>query len=113
MLREDRQLLILTHISQLLNLITGFGGLIVPLIIWFTQRDKILEMEEQGKEIINFQISLFIYSILCIPLILLFGLGILLLVIVGLLTLILPIVNAIKVSNGEIPNYPFTIKILK
>ncbi len=113
MLRDDRQLLVITHISQLLNLITGFGGLIVPLIIWLTQKDKVLGMDQQGREIINFQISLFIYSIVCIPLILLFGLGILLLIVVGLIMLIFPIINAIKVSNGEVPNYPFTLNILK
>jgi len=33
LLREDRQLLLFTHLSQLLNLITGFGGFIVPLVI--------------------------------------------------------------------------------
>ena len=113
MLRDDKQLLVITHISQLLNLITGFGGLIVPLIIWLTQKDKVLGMDQQGREIINFQISLFIYSIVCIPLILLFGLGILLLIVVGLIMLIFPIINAIKVSNGEVPNYPFTLNILK
>jgi len=113
MLREDKQLLVLTHLSQLLNLITGLGGLIVPLVIWLTQKEKILGMDEQGKDILNFQISLFLYSIACIPLIFLFGLGVLLLILVGLIMLIFPIINAIKVSNGEIPNYPFTINILK
>ena len=113
MLRDDRQLLVISHISQLLNLISGFEGLIVPLIIWLTQKDKVLGMDQQGREIINFQISLFIYSIVCIPLILLFGLGILLLIVVGLIMLIFPIINAIKVSNGEVPNYPFTLNILK
>lgn len=113
MLKEDKQLLVLTHLSQLLNLITGFGGLIVPLIIWLTQKDKILGMDEQGKDILNFQISLFIYSIICIPLIFLFGLGVILLIVVGLVMLVFPIINAIKVSNGEVPHYPFTINILK
>ncbi|SDS74228.1 hypothetical protein SAMN04487764_2943 [Gillisia sp. Hel1_33_143] len=113
MLREDRQLLILTHLSQLLNLITGFGGLIVPLVIWLTQKDKVLGLDQQGRDILNFQISLFIYSLICVPLIFLFGLGLLLLILVGLIMLVFPIINAIKVSNGEIPNYPFTINILK
>jgi len=113
MLREDRQLLILTHLSQLLNLITGFGGLIVPLVIWLTQKDKVLGLDQQGRDILNFQISLFIYSLICVPLIFLFGLGILLLILVGLIMLVFPIINAIKVSNGEFPNYPFTINILK
>ena len=75
-MKEDRQLLVLTHLSQLLTAITGFGGLIVPLIIWFSKKDENYQIDEQGKKIINFQLSLIVNFIICIPLILLFGLGI-------------------------------------
>ena len=112
-MREDRQMLMIMHLSQLLDFVTGIGGFIVPLILWATQKDKIENMDEQGKEIMNFQISLFIYSIVCIPLIFLFGLGFLLLVVVGILGLIFPIINAIKASNGEPTNYPMTIRIIQ
>lgn len=37
-LKEDNQLLVLMHLSQLLDAITGFGGLIVPLVLWLTSR---------------------------------------------------------------------------
>ena len=106
-------MLVMTHLSQLLDLVTGIGGFIVPLVLWLTQKDKVAGMDMHGKMILNFQISLFIYSIICIPLIFLFGLGILLIIIVGLIALILPIMNAIKVSNGEMPYYPLTIEFLK
>ncbi|WP_300440957.1 DUF4870 domain-containing protein [Christiangramia sp.] len=112
-MREDKQLLVITHLSQLLDLVTGIGGFIVPLVLWLTQKDKVAGMDMHGKMILNFQISLFIYSIICIPLIILLGLGILLLIIIGLIALILPIMNAIKVSNGEMPYYPLTIQFLK
>ncbi|NAS30199.1 DUF4870 domain-containing protein [Flavobacteriaceae bacterium R38] len=111
-MREDRQLLVVTHLTQLLDLITGFGGFIVPLILWITQRDKILMMDEHGKSIMNFQLSMFIYAIICIPLIFLFGLGILGLIIIGIICFVFPIVNAVKASNGERPNYPLSIKIV-
>lgn len=112
-MREDRQLLIITHLSQLLDLVTGFGGFIVPLIIWLTQKDKVAEMDMHGKAILNFQISLFIYSLICIPLIIFLGLGIILLIIIGIIALVFPILNAIKVSNGEMPYYPLSIEIIK
>jgi uncharacterized protein len=112
-MREDKQLLIITHLSQLLDLVTGIGGFIVPLVLWLTQKEKVAGMDMHGKMIINFQISLFLYSIISIPLIILFGLGIVLLILIGLLALILPIFNAIKVSNDEIPYYPLTIQFFK
>jgi len=112
-MREDNQLLVLTHLSQLLTYITGFGGLIVPLIIWLTQKDKVFKMDEHGKKIVNFQISMFIYAILSIPAIILIGLGFLMLIVIGVIAFIFPIINAIKASNGEVTNYPLSITFIK
>lgn len=108
-LREDRQLLVLTHLSQLLDYVTGFGGFIVPLVLWLVNKDRVIAMDEHGKSIINFQISIFIYAILCIPAIFLFGLGVLGLIAVAILALVLPIINAVKANNGEKPNYYISI----
>ncbi|AEH02638.1 MULTISPECIES: DUF4870 domain-containing protein [unclassified Lacinutrix] len=107
-MQNDRQLVVITHLSQLLTVITGFGGLIVPLIIWATKKDENYEIDSHGKKIINFQLSLIVNCIICIPLILLFGLGILGFIILGLFSIIFPIINAIKASNGENPSYPLS-----
>ena len=108
-MREDKQLLVIAHLSQLLDYITGFGGFIVPLILWITNKDRVLAMDVHGKSILNFQISILIYCLLCIPGILLFGLGILGLVAIGILAFVLPIVNAVRASNGEEPKYYISI----
>ncbi|MDO6604691.1 DUF4870 domain-containing protein [Arenibacter palladensis] len=109
---ENRQLLVLTHLSQLLDIVTGFGGFIVPLILWLTQKDTVMNMDENGKSIINFQISMFLYILICIPLILLLGIGIVGIIAVAILCFVFPIVNAVKVSNGEKPHYPLSIKFV-
>lgn len=111
-MREDKQLLVITHLSQLLTALTGFGGLIVPLVIWATQKDKVYQMDEHGKRIINFQLSLIIAAIVCIPLIFLLGLGIIFLIIIGIISLVYPIINAIKTSNGELPTYPLSLNFI-
>ena len=59
--RTDRQLLVITHLSQLLTYITGFGGLIVPLVIWASSKNSVEGLDEHGRSIINFQISLILY----------------------------------------------------
>lgn len=111
-LRKDNQLIAIAHLTQLLTYITGFGGLVVPLIIWLTQRDKVQDMNEHGKAIINFQLSVLLFSILSIPAILLLGLGILALVFIGIVAFVQPIVNAIKASNGEPPSYFMTVRFI-
>ena len=111
MMRFDKQLLIITHLSQLLSFITGLGGLIVPLIIWITQKDKVLFIDEQGKQIINFQLSLIVYAIICIPFCLIL-IGVLGLILIGLASLIFPIINAVKANSNEDTHYPWTINFV-
>lgn len=108
-MRKNKELLVLTHLSQLLDFVTGIGGLIVPLILWAVKKDEVEGMDEHGKAIINFRISMFLYVLLCIPLILLFGLGLLGFLVLGIFYLIFPIMNAIRANNDETPNYPFSI----
>ncbi len=112
-MKDDRSVLVITHLSQLLDIITGFGGFLVPLIMWLTQREKVSNMDAHGKSIMNFQISMFIYALICVPLILLFGLGLLGLAVIAVLCFIYPIINAIKANKGELPSYPLSIQIIK
>tara|TARA_B110000091_G_C13665388_1_gene411464 strand:- start:523 stop:897 length:375 start_codon:yes stop_codon:yes gene_type:complete len=113
LMKKDNQLLVLTHLSQLLDYVTGIGGFIVPLILWLTKKDDIEGMDLHGKAILNFRISIFIYLILCIPLVLLLGLGILGIIAIAVIAFIFPIVNAIKANKGEAPKYPFSIPFIK
>ena len=111
-MKQDRRLIVITHLSQLVTLVIGFGSLILPLILWMSNKEKVYEMDAHGKNILNFQISLLIYSLLCIPLILLLGLGILGLIVLGIISIIFPIINAIKASNGETPKYPLSLNFI-
>jgi uncharacterized Tic20 family protein len=51
------------HLSSLLQYCIPFGNFIFPIVIWATSKDKSEFLDEQGKEVINFQISLLIYSV--------------------------------------------------
>lgn len=112
MLRRDNQLIVITHLSQLVTFVIGFGSLILPLVLWLINKNKIYHMNEHGKEIINFQLSLIVYSIICIPLIFLLGLGILGFIVLGIFAFVFPIVNAVKASNGEVPKYPLSLNFI-
>ena len=111
-MRADRQLLVIAHLTQLLNYVIGFGGLITPLILWLTSKNSVESMDEHGKAILNLQLSLILYIVLSIPAILLFGLGILTLIGTAILGFVLPIVNAVRASNGESPSYFMTIPFI-
>lgn len=109
---EDRQMLMILHLSQLLNIVSGLGGIIVPIILWQLKKNEVAHMEEHAKEIINFQISFYIYFILA-GLLCFLIIGFVILPILGLISLIFPIMNGIKANNGEAVSYPFTIQFIK
>ena len=109
---QNRELLVLTHLSQLVSLIIGCGSLIAPLVLWLTQKDKIYQMDTHGKSIVNFQLSLVLLYVVCVPLILLFGLGFLGWFVLGVISIIYPIINAVKVSQGENPEYPLSFNFI-
>ncbi|SHJ36204.1 DUF4870 domain-containing protein [Pseudozobellia thermophila] len=111
-LETNNQLLVIAHLSQLLTYVTGFGGLLVPLVIWLASKDSVTGMDEHGKAIVNFQLSVLLFTLLSIPAILLLGLGILSLIFIGIVAFVLPIVNAVRASNGEAPSYFMTIRFL-
>ncbi|MDG1271730.1 MAG: DUF4870 domain-containing protein [Flavobacteriaceae bacterium] len=110
---ENRQLIVLMHLAQLIDLLTGVGGLIVPLVIWSVKKEEVYQLDRHGKQIINFQLSMILYSLIAIPLVFLLGFGFLILIAVGLLCLVYPIVNALRASSGQDAIYPFSIRFLK
>jgi len=58
--QEDKGQLNLLNLSALTLLINPFLGTIIPLALWITKRDKIEHMDETGKKLLNFQITMLI-----------------------------------------------------
>ncbi len=105
---NDRLWIVLCHLS----LVLGFA-LIFPLIVYLvTKKDVGSPIPEHAKEALNFHISLFIYcaisGILCVIFI-----GFLMLFAIGIASVILSIVAAVKASNDEAYQYPMTLRLVK
>ncbi len=111
-MKQDNQIIVLLHLSQLATTLLAFGSILIPLIIWVTQKEKIKDLDTHGKQILNFQFSMLIYSFICIPLILI-GVGVLGLVVILILSIVYPIKNALRASNELPPIYPYSITFLK
>jgi len=58
--QEDKGQLNLLNLSALTLLINPFLGTIIPLALWIIKRDKIEHMDETGKKLLNFQITMLI-----------------------------------------------------
>ena len=103
----------LCHLLALTAFLTaGAGGIVGPLVIWLIKKDSDPYVDQQGKESLNFQISIVIYLIVA-GLLIFVAIGIFLLPIIGLAWLILTIIGTIKASKGEMWQYPLTIRLIK
>ena len=85
---------------------------VLPIVIWQTQKDKIPGMDAHGKMVVNWMISAAIYSVASILLMLVL-IGFLTFLAVIVMGIVFPIVGAIKANNGELWEYPLTIKLIK
>ena len=110
--KDERTWAMLCHFSTYIGFIFPFGNIIVPLIIWLSKREDLPLVEDQGREALNFQISMTIYfiisGILCIILI---GIPI----VIGLIIFdfIITIVAAISANDGKYYRYPINLKLIK
>jgi len=122
--RDERQWAMFAHLSALLGglLTSGWAGsigfFVGPLIIWLLKREAMPFVDDQGKEALNFAITV---SIVCVALLLLtilsLGIGALvtipLLLVVGIAALVLMIIAAVKANAGVAYRYPFSLRLVK
>ncbi len=122
---EDRTFLIWMHISIMLGSFLAIGNIILPLILWLSNKNKTENVNEQGINILNFQI---LYSIIT-SFILFIGVFIkitnrekiisfeavfIALFLLGIINFLYPIINAVRISKGIVKNfYPVFIRFIK
>src|SRR5690554_511510 len=128
---EDHTFLIWLHLSVMLGYVMPLGNVILPLILWLTNKSKVQYTDEQGKNILNFQI---IYSAIIFILVFFGALGkivhtdsvafgnvmisfeatIVIVFLLGTINFFFPIINAIRISKGTVKNfYPTIIRFIK
>lgn len=104
--------LMLMHLSIFAGVVMPLFGFIVPILLWFVNKDNNANVDLHGKNIINFIISYSIYmAVAALSIILV--IGIMLLPIMGAVSIIVVILAAIKANNGTYWKYPLVIEFLK
>jgi len=104
---EERNLALLTHI---LGILTGFLG---PLVIWLVKKDDSPFLDQHGKEALNFQISVVLYSLPIIVITFITcGIGAILVLPLIIYIWVGCILAAMQGHRGEAAHYPLTIRLL-
>lgn len=109
---RERSLAMLCHLSAFAGIIIPFGNLLGPLLVWLLAKEDHPLVDDQGRESLNFQISIFLYSIVAFALVFLI-VGIPLLVVLVLFALIQVIIASISANNGNAYRYPLCMRFIK
>lgn len=109
---ESRKWGMWCHLSSLVGFLLPFGSIIAPLVVWQMKKDVSLFVDEQGKESVNFQISMTIWMIISCALILVV-IGFVALAILAVLSIIWVILAGIQANEGKSFRYPITIRFIK
>jgi uncharacterized Tic20 family protein len=107
--RDERTWGMLCHLAALAGNIIPFGGIIGPLVIWLIKKDEYPFVNDQGKESLNFQITMLIIFLACIPLCFVL-IGIPLIIAAGIYSLVMVIIATVRSNDGQAYRYPFRIQ---
>lgn len=102
----------LAGLGGLIPIVPVIGSVIGPLVVWQLKKDEFGFVDDQGKEALNFQISILIYAVvsglLCFACV-----GFVLLPVVYIFDLIFLLIASVKANDGERYRYPLTIRFIK
>jgi uncharacterized Tic20 family protein len=113
--KDERMWAMLIHLSGIVGSCFAValipGNLLLPLILWLVKRDGAPFVDDQGKEAVNFQITItiagvvfFLLTFVCI--------GFPLLIALGIYALVVEIIAAIKSNEGVRYRYPLTLRLI-
>jgi uncharacterized Tic20 family protein len=105
---EERTLAALTHMSGLAGYIVPFAGVLVPIVIWIVKSEsRVISAVAKQAILLNVVVFLLVaatailwLTIILIPVVLLFWF------VLTIVAIALPIVGAIKASEGRYYRYP-------
>jgi uncharacterized protein len=110
---EARKWAMIVHLAGFLGyLFPVVGNLVGPLLVWQLKKDQHPFIDDQGKEALNFQITVVLSAFLCFLLMAVL-IGFLLIGVVVIGAVVLMIIAAIKANEGKVYRYPFCWRLIR
>ncbi len=113
--KDERMMAMICHLLPFVGcLVPGIPvlNIVAPLVLWLIKKESMPFVDQQGKEVLNFQITVSIALFACLvtiwlilPLFIAFG--------IGIAAIVLMIIGAIKANDGVAYRYPFTLRLIK
>jgi uncharacterized Tic20 family protein len=105
---DDRTWGMLAHLSALIAMALGGMTFLGPLIVWLVKKDQSAFVADQGKEALNFQLSVLIVVLICAVTLI----GLLLVPVIFVASIIYSIIAGMEANKGVAYRYPYTIRMI-
>lgn len=102
----------LIHLSQFCGYILPIAGIIVPIVLWQLKKNESSIIDNHGRVVINWTITLLIYAVIFF-LLSLFIIGIPFLWALLIFAIVFPIIGTVKAAEGKVWPYPCSIRFFK
>jgi hypothetical protein len=102
----DKIWAVLSHLSFFLGV-----PFLLPLVVYLVMKNDSEYVAANAREALNFHITVLIYGICCV-LLTFVVIGIPLAVILGICSLVLAVIGAVKASDGLCYHYPMTLRLI-
>ena len=102
----------LCHLSTFSGFFIPLGNVVAPLILWSLQKYDYALVDDQGKEALNFQISIVIYFLVSAVFSLIL-IGLLIMLVLVVFDIIVTIAASISASDGKQYRYPLNLRLIK
>ena len=99
----------LMHLGQFAGFIVPFAGLVLPIVMWATNKEQHPLVDRHGKVILNWMISALIYGIISAILTMIF-IGVLGLFALAICGIVFAVIGAVKANEGVVWSYPLSIR---
>lgn len=109
---EARNWAMAAHLSGLVGILAVVPGFVGPLVVWLMKKNEHPLIDANGKEALNFQLTMLVYFVVSFVLVLLL-IGFLFLAILLIVAIVMPIIGGIQASDGRTYRYPATIRFIK
>lgn len=110
---EERTWAWISHAGTILAVgVSGILGFVCPLVIMLTKGTESSYVRRNAVESLNFQISLYIYALVCFVLVFVL-IGFFLLLALAVFALVAIILATVKTANGEEFRYPLCIRLVR
>lgn len=109
--RDERFYGMLCHVLSFCGYVVPLGHIVGPLAIWLAKKDESAFVDQQGRESLNFQISMLIYFVVAVVLCFLL-IGFVFLPVLAVFHVVVVIIAGIRANDGESYRYPLCIRFL-